>query len=300
MSRPGGDIEIAVVHRPRYDDWSLPKGKLDDGEHPLLAAVREVREETGFSVRTGRRLTTSSYLVDGEPKQVDHWAMSVVGGEFVPGDEVDELRWLAPPAAQALLSSPQDADVVDALLSAPCDTTPLLLVRHGRAGDSQAWTGNDALRPLDPVGLEQAGALAELLPPYRPTRVLSADRVRCIDTVRPLADRLAIPLDVDRDFSEDSHAEDPGRMAARLRALATTGEPVVVCSQGGVIPDTVSLLAQQDAVTLTSRSARKGSVWALHFARTGRLVSADYYPHPGQPESPAAMPAASPAEAARS
>lgn len=284
-----GEVEIATVHRPRYDDWSLPKGKLNPDEHPLLGAVREVREETGLATRVGRRLRTTSYSVAGEPKTVDYWAMEVLGGEFTPGDEVDELRWLAPAAASSMLSNPQDPAVVDAFMAAPVDTTAVLLVRHGRAGDSDLWNGDDTLRPLDETGRQQAETLADLLPAYLPTRVLSADRVRCVDSVRPVAERLGVSLEIDSDFSEDSHAEDPDRMANRLRALAAVGEAVVVCSQGGVIPDTVTLLAQHDGVTLTAHAARKGSIWALHFGAGGILVAADYYPRPGRQNSPAAV-----------
>jgi len=285
---PAQEIEIAVVHRPRYDDWSLPKGKLNPGEHFLLGAVREVREETGLTVRVGRRLTTTSYEVAGEPKEVDYWAMEVVGGQFVPGDEVDQLRWLAPAAAKSVLSSPHDANVIDALMAAPVATTPVLVVRHGRAGHADSWNGDDTLRPLDEGGSKQAATLADLLPVYLPTRILTAARVRCVDTVRPLAERLGLELEIDPDFSEDSHADDPERMAARLRRLAAAGQAVVVCSQGGVIPDTVILLAEQDGVPLPARAARKGSIWALHFTADGTAVAADYYPDPSRPAAPAA------------
>ncbi len=281
-----GDIEIAVVHRPRYDDWSLPKGKLHAGEHPLLGAVREVTEETGLATRVGRRLSSTSYRVAGMPKTVDYWAMEVVGGRFTPGDEVDDLCWLPPDAAKSSLTMPQDPGVVESFLSAAVATTTVLLVRHGRAGSSHNWPGDDALRPLDDVGQQQAVALAELLPVYLPIRVLAADRVRCVDSVRPLAQHLDLPVEVAAEFSEAAHAEEPGRVADRLRDLAGGGAPIVVCSQGGVIPDSVILLAERDRVTLPALAARKGSVWALHFAADQRLVAADYFPRPGMPTAP--------------
>ncbi len=283
-----GGIEIAVVHRPRYDDWSLPKGKLDSGEHPLLGAVREVREETGLTVRVGRRLATTAYDVAGEPKEVDYWAMEAVDGQFVPGEEVDELRWMSPDDARSAQTNQHDAGVIDSLLGAPWDTTPVIVVRHGRAGDADSWRGDDSLRPLEEAGRQQANTLAELLPVYLPTRILSADRVRCVDTVRPLAQRLGLEIDIDQAFSEDSHSDDPERMAHRLRTLAAAGEPVVVCSQGGVIPDTVTLLARRDGVSLPSQAARKGSIWTLHFTTHSTLVAADYYPDPRRPAAPAA------------
>src|SRR6185312_137349 len=103
--RPGGKktaktVEIAVIHRPRYDDWSLPKGKVDPGETAPVAAVREVLEETGQHSLLGRRLTTITYAIDQGVKKVHYWAARSTGGEFEPGNEVDELVWL--PLAEAM------------------------------------------------------------------------------------------------------------------------------------------------------------------------------------------------------
>src|SRR5919197_3173118 len=90
------DGRIAVVHRPRYDDWSLPKGKLDLGESFQEAALREVREETGLTCRLEEELEPAHYLAKGRPKVVRWWRMTVVDEVDDPDDEVDELRWLTP------------------------------------------------------------------------------------------------------------------------------------------------------------------------------------------------------------
>ena len=106
------DGRIAVVHRPRYDDWSLPKGKLDPGETWEEAALREVREETGLECSLGEELSSTSYLDrKGRSKLVRYWLMEPVGGEFAPNDEVDELRWLTPAEAAALLTYPRDKEL---------------------------------------------------------------------------------------------------------------------------------------------------------------------------------------------
>ena len=112
----GGAVELVVVHRPRYDDWSLPKGKLDPGETWEEAALREVREEIGFSCRLGRELPPTSYTDQkGRAKVVRYWMMEPEGGEFTPNDEVDELRWLIPSAAAELLTYPHDRALVATL-----------------------------------------------------------------------------------------------------------------------------------------------------------------------------------------
>src|SRR3712207_6060162 len=144
--RPSADggIETALVHRPKYDDWSLPKGKLDAGEHGLTAALREVVEETGLEIVAGRRSVRTEYEVPEGLKRVDYWLMRVVGGEFAPNDEVDELRWLPPAQAEALVSHDADRAVLADLARADVPREPtLLLVRHGRAGSKSEWDGPD-------------------------------------------------------------------------------------------------------------------------------------------------------------
>jgi len=110
------DGRIAVVHRPKYDDWSLPKGKLDPGETWEEAALREVEEEIGVRGRLGRELESSHYMHKGRPKTVRYWLMDIEHeGEFVPNDETDELRWVTPEEARSLLSYNRDRDLVESL-----------------------------------------------------------------------------------------------------------------------------------------------------------------------------------------
>ena len=121
LVRPGADgaVEVAVIHRPKYGDWSLPKGKLGDGEGFEQAALREVEEETGMRAELGRELSSVSYRDrKGRTKMVRYWLMRARDGEFRPGPEVDELRWLDPEAAQALLSYEHDAPLVREALAA--------------------------------------------------------------------------------------------------------------------------------------------------------------------------------------
>ncbi|MFI7277616.1 NUDIX hydrolase [Streptomyces sp. NPDC049879] len=113
----GGGIEVALVHRPKYDDWSHPKGKLDNGEPHAAAAVREVREETGMDCVLGRPLPTARYLTEGgRSKVVRYWTAEAVRGRFEPNDEVDAVVWLAPPEARVRLTGEPDRTLLDEAL----------------------------------------------------------------------------------------------------------------------------------------------------------------------------------------
>ncbi|MGQ4516803.1 NUDIX domain-containing protein [Streptomyces sp. DW26H14] len=118
VGAPGGAVEICLVHRPAYDDWSHPKGKLKPGESALAAALREVLEETGHYCVPGARLGTVGYEVDGRPKTVEYWAAEESGGSFTPGSEVDRVLWLSPAAARERLTQPRDRVLVDGLVAA--------------------------------------------------------------------------------------------------------------------------------------------------------------------------------------
>lgn len=273
----GTQVLVAVVHRPRYGDWSLPKGKLRDDEHPLVAAVREVAEETGAEVEVGRRLPSVEYpFGDGAIKRVSYWAMRYLGGEHVAGDEVDRLRWATVAEATQQLSYPADRGVLADFARLPGDNTrTLLLMRHAKAGKRSEYSGDDRLRPLDKIGRRQARDAVALLAAFRPHRVLAADRVRCEQTVQPVAGRLGLPVDSAPALSDEAWAAAPDAGLAAVRDLLAQPGTTLICSQGGAIPALLGELGAPGAVY----PARKGSVWALSVADRG-VVAADYYPRP--------------------
>jgi 8-oxo-dGTP pyrophosphatase MutT (NUDIX family)/phosphohistidine phosphatase SixA len=272
-----GAVEIAVIRRNRYDDWSLPKGKLERGEHELAAAVREVREETGVTAIPQVRLPSTRYLT-GEPgteKSVEFWSMQEMSSAaFVTNDEVDELRWLSVHDARELLTYAHDRGVVAAYAELPVVTGIVVLVRHADAGSRAEWaadpnTGRDDDRPLDEVGRKQVAALTPLLSLFKPARVYSAPLVRCMDTVA----EIGLPVRTDTVFAEETEAS-PSAVADRLRALVAESGRIVVASQGGVIPDTVAELHPGNAIASQTYKTPKGSGWVLAF-HGDDLVAAD-------------------------
>lgn len=288
MSRPvvraGGGVlwrgdpsapEVAVIHRPEYDDWSLPKGKVDPGETEPVTAVREVREETGYTAYLGRRLTSVSYPVEQGIKKVRYWAARQVHGEFSPNDEVDELKWLPVTEAMNQLGYPHDRKILRRFMKSPVDTKTVLIVRHGTAGSKSRYKGDDRLRPLDKHGRAQAESLVGVLLAFGADTLYSADRVRCVSTLEPLAEELGTTIQSESLLTEEGYVDN--RKAARQRVLeiaAGAGTPVI-CTQGKVIPDLIAWWCERDGVRPDKSRNRKGSTWVMSL-HDGRLVAADH------------------------
>lgn len=282
-STPGGH-EIAVVHRLRYDDWSLPKGKLDTGEEPLLAAVREVGEETGRKVLVGRRLSTVRYDVGNLSKAVQYWSMLDDGplgdGAIVDVDEVAALEWVPVDEAAGRLTYADDRSVLDAFRRSPAVTSLVVLVRHARAGKRADWDGDDRLRPLEARGAKQAGALSTLLASFGPTAVFSADRVRCEQTVAPLAGRLDLPVTSMPEVSDEAWTADPDAAVEAVTRAATSTPVAVICSQGTALPGLLEeWLPPRVLSTVRSTETRKAAWWVVG-VRAGVPVWVDRYDRP--------------------
>jgi 8-oxo-(d)GTP phosphatase len=272
----GVGIEIAVIHRPRYDDWSFPKGKLKNGEHILLAALREVEEETGVRPRLGRRLPARTYLKGGRSKRVDYWAATGDPGEFVPGDEVDRVEWLPVSYAEQRLTYAHDVDLLHEFDTGPRYTNPIVILRHGSAGERTDWRADDALRPLDERGLAEAAALPDLLGAFGPLRVVSSATLRCLGTVLPYALRDGIEVETDLAFTATSVADPVGsgvagdvvNLAAARAAvleLAAARTPTVVCTHGEIVSALVTVLCTElGEKTPDDPGLRKGGFWVVH------------------------------------
>lgn len=274
-----GEPLIAVIHRPGYDDWSIPKGKLDPGETAPVAAAREVFEETGQRVHLGRRVAKVTYPISSGTKEVRYWAARTRGGEFVPNKEADELLWLPPAQAAKRLSYPLDRKVLTRFLKRPFDTQTVLIVRHGTAGRKSRYKGDDRKRPLDGTGRKQAKSLVPQLLAFGADEVYAADRVRCSQTVEPLAAALGVSITAEPTLTEEAYAESPKAAHRRVLEIATQSSTPVICSQGKVIPYLIDWWCARDGVKPDKSRNRKGSTWVLSLV-DGRLVAADHIASP--------------------
>ena len=272
--------EVLLVHRPRYDDWSLAKGKREPGEELPQTAIREVAEEAGPGSLAGRCLETVHY-VGGRPKRVEFWAAGVPAGpasrRVVPNDEVDEVRWFPLPRALERLSYATDVAVLNDFARWPYRTVPLVVLRHASAGHKKDWTGDDLLRPLDFKGQSQARTLVSLLGCFGPVRVVSSPAARCLATIEPYAAHVEAPAVVEpalmlpRHSDSDSSADQVTHpeVVGAVRGMLADGIPTVICAHRENIPDIMAVACEYlNAPPPPDPSLRKSSFWVLQAAES--------------------------------
>ncbi len=282
FSRIDGETRVLVIHRPRYDDWSFPKGKHDDGESDEVAALREISEETSVTGRIVSRLADVVYMTPNDnPKRVSYFGVRAVRTpKFEPNSEVDHVEWLSKKAARKKLTYEHDRELLKSVSLKRLDELGHVhLVRHAAAGDRAAWTGDDTKRPLTKKGRLQANAIADLLEPRIASSVMSSPYVRCMETGRPLAERLGLDVEV-AGFLEEGAQSGPFFEHVESRPR----DELVMVSHGDVIPAIIARLASR-GVPLTTRAkdgrleCKKGSDWILT-TRKGHVVAAEYIPPP--------------------
>lgn len=233
-------VEVLVVHRPSYDDWTFPKGKTDPGETLQATAVREIGEEAGVRVRLGHPLQDISYPISTGTKHVAYWCARVIGPDeatpFVPNKEVDEIRWVSPREARKLLTYEHDVDLLETFNDLRARqahrTRTLIVLRHGKAVP-RSDDLDDMDRPLTSSGGARAKELVPLLDAYGVRRVVSSPAVRCAQTVEPFAHSISTFLEIDDRLSEDTRAALVQRSVA---SLLDRKKPVVLSSHRPTLP----------------------------------------------------------------
>ncbi|MET0930873.1 MAG: NUDIX hydrolase [Aeromicrobium sp.] len=238
--RPEPRVEVLVVHRPSYDDWTFPKGKTDPGETLQATAVREIGEEAGLRVRLGHPLHDITYPISGGVKHVAYWCARVVGPDehtpFVANKEVDEIRWVSPREAARILTYQHDVDLLEAFSALREQqahrTRTLVVLRHGKAVPRSEET-DDLHRPLTSSGAARAKELVPLLEAYGIQRVVSSPALRCAQTVEPFAHSISTFLEIDDRLSEDTRA---ALVQRSVGSLLDRKKPVVLSSHRPTLP----------------------------------------------------------------
>ncbi len=264
-----------VVHRPRYDDWSLPKGKLDKGETFLEAALREVKEETGFVGKKPRPVGTVGYLTKaGNPKVVKWWLTVPKKGKFKKNAEVDKIRWATFDEAMETLQYTNDRSVLDRANDMVLNRSAgsIHLVRHATAGTRNASDPDDPHRPIDEQGRRQRRAIRDLLLNHPITRIGSSQLDRCVQTVQEFADTVGIPVEREMALAEGTH---PNRTVGLIHELQ--GEAAVLCTHGDVISGLIGRLFAEGVPMDGPMEWAKGSIWHLRTIK-GRVESGTYHP----------------------
>lgn len=270
-------LEVALIHRPQYDDWSLPKGKVEMGETALQCAYREVFEETGIRATFTRQLDTIDYEESGEEKRVKYWAAhcALNNIEFVPNEEVDQMKWL--PASQALEQATHDSDksIIETFMNQEQHTDTLIILRHTKSLERGDWDEADSLRTLDETGFDHAQLLIKHLAPFAIDELYTSDYTRCVQTVTPLAHARGLSITTVPSLNEESFELDPEKAISFANALKQDEKNILICSHNPVIPSMLrgilnTKLKNKDLIKL-----EPGDAWIVHRVR-GEIVGLDY------------------------
>lgn len=282
-------VEVLLVHRPRYDDWSIPKGKLDKRESFPAAAVREVEEETGRRIRLHRPLPASVYMLpDGRSKIVQYWT-ATVRGRTAPGPknpkEIDEVRWVGLDEALRLMTRQMDHVPLQALRrfarDGELDTVPIIIQRHAAALSRSKWRKGERTRPLNSKGRKQAAALPPLIDAFDPRSVVTSPWQRCLSTIEPFARDQGLKIVTKDELTEADHGKRPARTAAVMERIMHEARPLVVCTHRPVLPTVLGVVGEAATRSVALELPREdpylaaGEAMVLHTVRGGAVVAVE-------------------------
>ena len=289
--------EVLLVHRPRYDDWSFPKGKVDGAELLPLTAVRECDEETGFLAVLGPNIGLDRYDIPEGGKEVHYWRARVredLG--FAPDEEVDKVAWVPVDQVATHLTYPQDLEFLQRALELP-PTSPLVILRHAKAVKRSDFTGkHDSDRPLSGRGRRQAKIIAEALEAYGIEQVISSPMQRCQETVKRFVKQLSTtPILIDA-ISESGYEQNPQHLDPAIELAMKDPAPTVLCSHRPVLDAILEAVATAGGISAAERTEgiwstklSPGSFFVAHRHidpdGTVKIVAIEHHEVPGNQES---------------
>jgi 8-oxo-dGTP diphosphatase len=272
------ELEILVIHRPKYDDWSFPKGLVDDGEAAIAAAYREVKEETGIDAIFGQYLGSTSYKVEDNKKKVKYWMAQAKSDQevFVPNSEVDKIEWVDSKTARHFLTHDEDRDMLDDFLAKERYISTLVLLRHAKAIKRSEWTDYDLDRPLSADGIEQSQKLIAQLVPFGISGIFSSDASRCFSTIEPFSLAADLRVTVTQNLNEEEFEKSAKTSVEYVRQLMKFEGNQVVAGHNPIIPHVLSKVA---GVDYSADDLSPGDAWIVHH-RGDKIVAVEFLARP--------------------
>ena len=260
-----GEVEILLVHRPRYDDWSLPKGKVEEGEALISCAYREILEETGLSIKLGPYIGSIQYHVVDGLKEVSYWSASLLEDKsaFHANEEVDQIVWLDFESAKFRATRESDREIIERFSESPYDSSALIMLRHAKALERTEWHGEDEDRPLQIVGQQQAKRMLSLYQVFGLDEIHTSDAVRCLDTVAQMAKSLGITPTITSAVSEYTYKKNKDKAIDYAKDLIKRNKQVVLCSHNPVLPRMMEKLTKKIDFDYPDNKLLPGEAWVL-------------------------------------
>lgn len=275
------ELEVAIVHRPEFDDWTFPKGEVETGESAITCAYREVFEETGIRPIFGPYLGHTEYVANGQTKRVQYWMAKAPShiSDFVPNSEVDQLEWVNVKQARHFLTFDADREILKIFKESERHVNVIILLRHAKAVKRNEWDGDDTDRPLNFDGQRIASKLVRHLEMFGISEVHSSDAFRCISSINELTNTWQVPRVITDQLSEYYFQKDDRLASSYVKRLAKFGGNYLICSHNPVLSVILNDLVKYPEFFSVDQVPAPADSWIVHH-RGGKVFAVDYLKSP--------------------
>ena len=274
-------LEIALIHRPKYDDWTFPKGTVNGEETVIQAAYRECHEETGIRPIFGPYLGQVDYRADGEKKRVHYWMARPenIDSHFIPNAEVDNLVWISVKEARHFLSYEDDRDLLRKFVKLERHGNVMIFLRHAKAIKREDWMGEDSDRPLSNVGQSQSIRIGNNLKAYAIAEIHTSDAIRCNDTALAVAEKLRLGSNSTEQLSEYLYERDDNAAIHYVQQLLKFGKNYLICSHNPIFDDMLNAFENGREYARHLERLSPADSWVIHHLGN-RIIAIDSIPAP--------------------